>query len=131
MPPEPDRSLFLLYGSEITAMNGYLLGNSWATVGYGVNGDVVDWSYGETVEKNKVFAFTPEVGGDNDGFWPPSSRILPLAQQNLGPNLYFAWITGARAVSVGSTTRPTWPPARAGTWWWRSPTMASGRMRMT
>ena len=114
LPPEPDRSLFLLYGSEITAMNGYLLGNSWATVQYGVNGDAVDWSYGDTVVKNKVFAFTPEVGGESDGFWPPSSRIVPLAQQNLGPNLYFAWITGARAVYVGSTTPSDVPAGGSG-----------------
>jgi len=115
LPPEPDRSLFLLYGSEITAMNGYLLGNSWATVAYGVNGDAVDWSYGETVVKNKVYAFTPEVGNDTDGFWPSSSRIIPLAQENLGPNLYYAWITGARAVFVGSTTPSDVPAGQNGT----------------
>jgi hypothetical protein len=115
LPPEPDRTLYLLYGGEITAMNGYLLGNSWATVAYGVNGDAVDWSYGEQVEKNKVFALTPEVGGDSDGFWPASSRIIPLAQENLGPNLYYAWITGARAVYVGTTAGPDVPAGQTGT----------------
>jgi len=114
LPPEPDRSLFLFYGTEITAMNGYLLGNSWATVQYGVNGDAVDWSYGETVVKNKVYAFTPEVGGENDGFWPASSRIFPLAQENLGPNLYWAWITGARVVFNGSTTPGQVPAGQNG-----------------
>ncbi len=102
MPPEPDRSLYTFYGSEIAAFNNYDVGNTWATVGYAVNGDAVDWSYGEQVEKNKIFAFTPEVGNQSDGFWPPSTRIFPLAEENLGPNLYWAWIAGARAYLGGA-----------------------------
>jgi hypothetical protein len=114
LPPEPDRSLFQLYGGQIIAMNGYALGNSWATVGYGVNGDACDWSYGEVVEKNKVFAFVPEVGGPGDGFWPAPSRIFPLAQANVGPNLYYAWITGARVDYVGTTAGPNVPAGQLG-----------------
>jgi len=100
-PPQPDFGWFLLYGGEISDMNNYTVGNAWQTVHYVVNGDAVDYSYGEQVEKNKVFAFTPEVGSGNDGFWPSPSRIVPLAQLNLGPNLYYAWITGARVVLAG------------------------------
>ncbi len=108
-PPEPDYSLYLFYGSEISAMNGYLVGNSWGTVHYAVNGDAVDWSYGEQTEKNKVFAFIPEVGSQSDGFWPPSSRIVPLAEENRGPNLYWAWIAGARGVLTGAMAGPEVP----------------------
>jgi Zinc carboxypeptidase/FlgD Ig-like domain len=114
LPPEPDRSLYAFYGSEIAAMNGYDVGNTWATVGYAVNGDAVDWSYGEQVEKNKIFAFTPEVGNQSDGFWPPSSRIFPLAEENLGPNLYWAWIAGARTLLVATTADPEVPAGGSG-----------------
>jgi hypothetical protein len=108
-PPEPDYSLYQFYGSEISFMNGYLVGNSWGTVNYAVNGDAVDWSYGEQVEKNKVFAFTPEVGSQGEGFWPPSTRIVPLAELNRGPNLYWAWIAGARAVLTAVIAGPEVP----------------------
>jgi hypothetical protein len=114
-PPQPDFSWFLLYGDAITDMNGYLLGNAWQTVNYTVNGDAVDYSYGEQVEKNKVFAFTPEVGSGNDGFWPAPSRIVPLAQLNLGPNLYYAWITGARVVLAGVEAGPEVPAGATST----------------
>jgi len=108
-PPEPDHSLYQFFGFEISAMNGYLVGNSWGTVSYAVNGDAVDWSYGEQTEKNKVFAFIPEVGTQGDGFWPPSTRILPLAELNRGPNLYWAWTAGARAVLTGVLAGPEVP----------------------
>ena len=37
------------------------------TLGYTANGTSDDWLYGEQVEKNKIFAFTIEVG---KSFWP-------------------------------------------------------------
>jgi hypothetical protein len=114
-PPEPDRSLYLYYGGEITAMNGYTVGNASQTVHYVTNGDAVDWSYGEQVEKPKIFAFTPEVGSQSDGFWPPSSRIIPLAELNKGPNLYYAWIAGARVYLVGVTSGPEVPAGATST----------------
>jgi hypothetical protein len=114
LPPEPDRSLYTFYGGEIAAFNNYEVGNTWATVGYAVNGDAVDWSYGEQVEKNKIFAFTPEVGNQSDGFWPPSTRIFPLAEENLGPNLYWAWIAGARTYLGGLHVDPQVPAGGSG-----------------
>jgi hypothetical protein len=109
-PPEPDYSLYQYYGFEIAAMNGFLVGSAWQTVNYATNGDAVDWSYGEQNEKNKVFAFTPEVGTQSDGFWPPTTRIVPLAELNRGPNLYWAWIAGSRAV-LAAVLAPATVPA--------------------
>jgi hypothetical protein len=96
-------------------MNNYTVGNAWQTVHYTVNGDAVDYSYGEQVEKNKVYALTPEVGGSGDGFWPSPSRIVPLAQLNLGPNLYYAWIAGARVALAGVQAGPTVPAGTTST----------------
>jgi hypothetical protein len=50
--------------------------------------------YGEQTQKPKVFGFVFEVGNEDDYFWPPLNRIIPLAQQNIRPNLYLAWIAG-------------------------------------
>ncbi|MFH0931167.1 MAG: hypothetical protein V1890_04460, partial [Candidatus Zixiibacteriota bacterium] len=61
----------------------------WVTL-YLTNGDIDDWDYGDWSGKNKIISFTPEVGGGSDGFWPPTYRILPLCQENLGPNIYMA-----------------------------------------
>jgi hypothetical protein len=108
-PPEPDYALYQRYAGDLTAMNGYDFGNFWQTLRYLANGDAIDWSYGEQVEKNKVFAFLPEVGGGGDGFWPQTSRIMPLVEENLGPNLYFAWIAGARVSLLGITAGPIVP----------------------
>jgi hypothetical protein len=113
-PPAPDHALYTRYGAALSAMNGYLVGNFAQTLGYLANGEVIDWSYGEQVEKNKVFAILPEVGGPGDGFWPPPSRIIPIAEQNRGPNLYDTWIAGARAELVAVARDSLVPPGGSG-----------------
>lgn len=37
---------------------------------------------------------TPEVGAQDDGFWPAPSRIVPLSQENVLPNLLLAHFAG-------------------------------------
>ena len=113
-PPAPDHALYTRYGAALSAMNGYLVGNFAQTLGYLGNGEVIDWSYGEQVEKNKVFAILPEVGGPGDGFWPPPSRIVPIAELNRGPNLYDTWIAGARAELVSVARDSLVPPGASG-----------------
>ena len=44
------------------------MGTGIETVGYTVNGEADDWFYGQ----EGIFAYTPEVGNSNDGFWPSS-----------------------------------------------------------
>jgi len=92
--PAPDDAKYWLLTDSLRAFNGYTPGNAGELL-YPVNGDAVDYSYGEQTEKNKIFALTTEVGGYNDGFWPPSSRIEPLCAENLGPNLYLFKAAGA------------------------------------
>ncbi len=63
-------------------------------MGYGVRGTSDDFAYdGDLVNNHgKIFAMTPEVG--LTGFWPSQSEIIPLAVENLLPNLYYAWVAG-------------------------------------
>ncbi len=89
----PDSLIFWEYAANMTQFNGYTWGNS-SDIIYEVNGAADDWMYGEQFEKNKIISMTPEVGSSSDGFWPPESRILPLAQENLYPNLFLAWVAG-------------------------------------
>ncbi len=89
-PPEPDLSMLREYGAEMTKFNRYKVGTGHETVGYGVNGDAVDYSYGTL----GLVSYTPEVGKGSDGFWPATNRIVPLCKENVWPNLYFARIAG-------------------------------------
>jgi len=55
-----------------------------------MNGEANDWFYGEQIQKGKIFGYTPEVGTAADGFWPTQARIIPLADENVYPNLVLA-----------------------------------------
>ncbi len=94
--PTPDSVFYSEIASDMTQYNHYTWGFSSEII-YAVNGDSDDWFYGEQTEKNKIFAMTPEVGSGSDGFWPSQSRIIPLAEENVYPNLYLAWVAGGFA----------------------------------
>ena len=89
-PIEPNLSMLREFGAEMTKYNGYEVGTGMETVGYPVNGDAVDWSYGG----QGLVSYTPEIGSYNDGFWPATDRIIPLCEENVWPNLFFAKIAG-------------------------------------
>lgn len=85
-----DYWVFRAMADSCVQHNNYLPSPSWQL--YFTNGTSVDWSYGNFIPGRKVFAFTPEVGGPSDGFWPPASRIPALCAENLMPNLFMAWV---------------------------------------
>ena len=90
-PVEPDLTTLREIGTEMTRFNGYLVGTGIETVGYGVNGDAVDWSYGAA----DLISYTPEVGSFSDNFWPSENRVLPLCQDQVHSNSIFALISGS------------------------------------
>lgn len=89
----PDSSNFMNYAQSMTQFNGYTYGLAGYII-YNVNGDSDDWMYGEQSSKPKILAMTPEVGNSSDGFWPATNRILPLAEENLFPNLFYTQVAG-------------------------------------
>ena len=94
----PDSAAFVRLGDALAEDPRYAYGRS-AQILYPVNGDADDWMYGDVAGKPKVFAFTTEVGDQNDGFWPPQSRIAPLARLNLRSNVILAYAAGAYLVA--------------------------------
>ncbi|RKY95973.1 MAG: hypothetical protein DRQ13_06375 [Ignavibacteriae bacterium] len=90
----PDSSTYREFASDMSAINGYSYGTSGEILGYQSNGSVRDYMYGEQVEKNKIFGYTIEIGNSDDYFWPPQSRIFPIAQINVGSNMYHAFVAG-------------------------------------
>ena len=85
-----DHDQFIAFKSWMTEVNGYL--NIQSSLLYEAAGDSDDWMYGDTSTKPKILAMTPECGSSADGFWPPTSRILPLCRENLPQNLRGAYI---------------------------------------
>jgi hypothetical protein len=71
--------------------NGYPVGTGYELIGYTVNGDAVDWTYGD----QGIVAFTPEVGSPSQGFWPQENDVLPLCQDQVHPNKIFAFVAGS------------------------------------
>ena len=91
----PDSLIFREFASDMTKHNHYTSGTDQNTVGYSTRGNSDDYMYdGDTAVIGKIFAMTPEVGNASDGFWPEQKRIFPLAEENLFPNLYYAWVAG-------------------------------------
>jgi carboxypeptidase T len=82
-----DSSTFSSFGSMLTEHNHYRYGTCDQTLSYISNGGSDDWMYGETTTKNKIFAFTPEVGADEYGFYGPASNIIPDCKANLPMNI--------------------------------------------
>jgi carboxypeptidase T len=88
-PTEEDMEIFTEFGTEMTQYNGYEMGTATELL-YPVNGEACDWMYGE----HGIIAYTPEIGSFFDGFWPPTDRIVPLAEDNLYPNKFIAFASG-------------------------------------
>ena len=111
-----DSAAYRRLADGMTAVNRYSFGTGSQTVGYITNGDSDDWMFGDTTSKPRVFAMTPEVGTESDGFWPPAGRILPVNQENLRANLYCAHAAGEyiAPASVEVTYPKTGDPIRIG-----------------
>jgi carboxypeptidase T len=88
-----DSAAFYEWDDDMSLGSGYQTGQATRVL-YEVNGEFNDWCYGDTLLKPRAFTWTPEVGGPGDGFWPPPSRILPLAEENLRGCWYAAAIAG-------------------------------------
>jgi len=83
----PDSAQFVSYAELFTQHNNYTYGTADQTVNYIVNGDSDDWMYGDTISKNKIFAFTPESGNPEWGFYSPREEIIPICKDNMWQNL--------------------------------------------
>ncbi len=100
----PESTLFNSIGDDLNTCNNYLVGNCYTTVGYSVNGSSDDWMYGEQTLKDKIYAFTPEIGASSDGFWPPPSKIISYCNAMMFTNLRMAFYTRSLSCSAENIT---------------------------
>ena len=91
LPNEPDLTTLTEIGNEMAKYNGYGVGTGTEVIGYSVNGDAVDWSYGG----QGILSFTPEIGTPNQGFWPSENEIIDLCEDQYYSNKIFALTAGA------------------------------------
>ncbi len=70
---------------------------------YPAAGDSDDFMYGETSTHNKIFAFTPEIGGNQHGFWPSVNDIDPLCESMVHTNLTAAHLVTNYGVATDLT----------------------------
>lgn len=96
----PDSVLFTAHAARMTRNNGYSNGTCHQVLNYLTNGSSDDWMYGEQGEKPKIISMTPETGQADEGFWPPSWRIVPICQENMDQNLLQAHLVGAYAAAT-------------------------------
>ena len=94
-----DSTIFDHYGELLTQQNKFIYGRGLQTVGYVSNGDSDDWMYGAM----GTYSMTPEVGDEDDGFYPPKDRIIPLCKSTLQMNLLSARLVNS-LVSITDET---------------------------
>ncbi|NND08359.1 MAG: T9SS type A sorting domain-containing protein [Saprospiraceae bacterium] len=88
--PTEDFDIFQELASLLTTENKFIHGTGLETLAYRTNGDADDWMYsGEG--KNKIFSMTPEVGGQEHGFWPHAEDVEFLCKSALKQNLDAAY----------------------------------------
>lgn len=81
-----DHDYFQAFTGHMVKYNGY--SNTKSSDLYPASGDSDDYMYKvDTVQKPKIFAMTPEVGSDGDGFWPASADITGICQEMVFSNL--------------------------------------------
>ncbi len=109
--PTDEDSVFKSLGRTMIEDNDFVLGTGTETVGYIVNGDSDDYMYGEQIEKNKSYTFTPEVG---PSFWPSQDRIDYFNKSTMRMNLNaahqllsFAYAKEIAAVNILTTQQGT------------------------
>jgi carboxypeptidase T len=91
--PTQHVAAFHEWSDVMTEGNGYQSGQG-PDILYPVNGEFNDWCYGDTITKARAYTWTPEAGQASDDFWPPASRIVPLAAENLRACYMTAAIAG-------------------------------------
>lgn len=97
----PDNSTYVAISNMMVAQN--TMTNMISASLYPAAGDSDDFMYGETSTHSKIFAFTPEIGLNSDGFWPSVNRIDPLAESMVYLNLTSAHLVSNYAKSEDLT----------------------------
>lgn len=93
--PAADVAVFNTINALLTKYNCYVYGTPEQTV-YPVNGYSDDWLMRDP-SHSPIYAFSPEIGPNADGFWCPQAKIIPYAKELVYANLQAAYMVGSYA----------------------------------
>jgi carboxypeptidase T len=96
-----DHDAFIAISADMVRRN--TLANIQSSALYPAAGDSDDWAYGDVTNKPKVWAMTPELGTQDDGFWPAIDRIIPECKEQVDMNLKLALVAGNYGVLSDQT----------------------------
>ncbi|MAG55960.1 MAG: hypothetical protein CMJ83_06695 [Planctomycetes bacterium] len=90
----------------------------WRSLGYFANGTCQDWWYGGLYGGQQMWSFVIELGNGQDGFWPASSRIVPICEDGFAYQTYLLCAAGsspriddiAVTEASGGTIANAWEP---------------------
>lgn len=100
-----DHDYFSALTGHMVQFNGYA--NIKSSALYPASGESDDFMYKEDlVNKPQIFAMTPEIGNDSEGFWPASNQITSICQDMVFPNLILSHLTH-RYLDVSDTDPST------------------------
>lgn len=90
-----DSAFFRLASREMALDNGFAPGVGRVGVGYPSRGIADEWMYVEGRAGDRIMSWAPELGSEEDGFWPRITRIPDMVVENHRMNLTALWIAGA------------------------------------
>ncbi|MGE3801124.1 MAG: M14 family zinc carboxypeptidase, partial [Candidatus Kapaibacterium sp.] len=95
-PGLTDTAWHYLSARSLIQQNGYAEGNPTITIGSNASGSSEGWMISETSENGLGrYSWAPEIGSEEDGFWPTPERILPLCQEILPAHITVARMAGS------------------------------------
>ncbi len=87
-----DHDYFNTFTAHMVKYNGYT--NMKSSTLYPASGDSDDYMYKvDLTLKPQIFAMTPEIGSNSDGFWPAQADITGICQEMTFPNLVLSHLT--------------------------------------
>ncbi|MCB0712779.1 MAG: immune inhibitor A [Ignavibacteriae bacterium] len=95
-PGLTDTAWHYLSARSLTRENGYAEGNPTITIGSNASGSSEGWMISGTSKDGLGrYSWAPEIGSEEDGFWPAPERILPLCQEILPAHITVARMAGS------------------------------------
>lgn len=90
-----DSAMYRVASRELVRENGYAPGSGLMAVGYPSRGIADEWMYAYGTPGNHILSWAPELGSQEEGFWPRITEIVPLVLANAPMNLSALWIAGS------------------------------------
>lgn len=104
VPELVDTAWYVTSARELSLENGFGHGRGAEAIGYDAAGTADEWMFNAGKEEGHIFAWVPEVGSNEDGFWPIPDRIPLLCNRVLPMTLRAARMAAPSPAVTGWNT---------------------------